>query len=111
MQLDLTPTDRTDDLVEYAVSVDAQKIGKMRVYLATKEESKSMSKYLKKKVKEGQPFSAKIFVETDLDNEILGELSLLIEERIPEIKGKVYLLRKEGQKLSPLELRSIKNES
>ncbi|MEM2921563.1 MAG: hypothetical protein QXF26_04515 [Candidatus Bathyarchaeia archaeon] len=104
MTLDLKEHQRSEDTVEYVLSSGNREIGKLRLFLATKEEIESFKKYLKKKLKVGQPFSAKVFLNAELDDKSLGDVLSFVEERFPETKGKVYLLRREGEKLTPLKL-------
>lgn len=105
MSLGLKECQRSEDTVEYALSSGNHEIGKLKLFLATKEEVESFKKYLKKKLKVGQPFSAKVFLETELDGKSLADILKFVEERFPETRGKVYLLKKEREKLTPLNLR------
>jgi hypothetical protein len=105
MPLDLNEIKRAEETLDYKILFDEREVGELRVYLATKEEAKSFKKYLKRQVKKGQPFSAKVFLDTDLDEDGVKSVLQLVEARFPETRGKVYLLKREGAKLSALMLR------
>jgi len=104
MQLELGESQRGDDTEERKLLRAGQEVGVLRLYLATKEEVASIKQHLKRKIKQGQPFSAKVFLDVDQDQDTMRSILSLVEGNYPDLKGKVYLLKREGHKLTTLSL-------
>jgi hypothetical protein len=96
------PTTSEDDVETRQLIVGGATAGVVKAYKATEEEAKTIKGKLKKKIKPGQVFSAKVFLEKEIDETTTEAVAAGVRGVYADLEGKVYFVVKTHDGIVPL---------
>jgi len=96
------PAASEDDVETRQLIVAGDTIGIVKAYKATDEEAKTIKGKLKKKIKPGQVFSAKVFLEKEIDEKTTEAVATGVRGMYADLQGKVYFVVKTHDGIIPL---------
>jgi len=98
------PTGSEGDVETRQLIVGGATVGVVKAYKATEEEAKTIKSKLKKKVKPGQVFSAKVFLDREIDEMTTEAVAERIRSMYADLQGKVYFVLKTHDGIVPLRI-------
>lgn len=99
------PMSSQDEVETRRLMMDGVNIGLVKAYKATEEEAKTMTSKLKKKIKPGQIFSVKVFLDKELDEGATEVIAEKARGMYGNSIGKVYFVIKTHDSIIPLRMR------
>jgi hypothetical protein len=96
------PTTSEDDVETRQLIVGGAAVGVVKAYKATEEEAKTIKGKLKKKIKAGQVFSAKVFLEKEIDETTTEAVATGVRGMYADLQGKVYFVVRTHDGIIPL---------
>ena len=98
------PTISEDEVETRHLMMDGANVGLVKAYKATEEEAKIMKSRMKKKVKPGQTFSVKVFLDRELDDRSLEAVAEGVRSTYSDLTGRVYFVLNTRDGFVPLRM-------
>jgi len=96
------PATSDDNAETRQLTVAGDAIGVVKAYKATDEEAKTIKGKLKKKIKPGQVFSAKVFLNKEIDETTTQAVATEVRNMYADLQGKIYFVVKAHDGIIPL---------
>jgi len=99
------PVNSESDVETRHLMLDGARVGVVKAYRATGEEAKLIGSKMKKRVKPGQTFSVKVFLDKEADDKTIEEMAARVRALYSDLVGKVYFVMSTGDGIIPLGMR------